>query len=91
MPADADRGYDTNLPELTDFQREVLVSNDTALPFCLPFSQKTRIRSVQAFPETWLDDARHSSSPWFNKESKPFDYESLPATYSAKLTRLAKL
>ena len=39
MPADADRGYDTNLPELTDFQREVLVSNDTTLPFCLPFSE----------------------------------------------------
>ena len=80
MPADADRGYDTSLPELSDFQREVLVSDDaTLLAFRIKFQQES---SVQAFPETWLDDARHSSSPWFNKESKPFDYESLPATYS---------
>ena len=91
MPADADRGYDTNLPELTDFQREVLVSNGTTLPFCLPFSEH-KIDVVLPRPSqrrgwTMLATARALGSTGV----EAFGYESLPATYSAKLTRLAKL
>jgi hypothetical protein len=56
----ADRGYDLSLPELSDFQREIL-----------------------AFPDTFVHDARHRSSPFYNAERQHGDYDMLPALYSA--------